>query len=441
MSSKLSGTSLIKSLSRGLSAKAATKQAVTTGQLHIEKSRTGATVVSFDNNEPVSRVGVFLKAGSRYATAPGLAFVMRQVASAGLSAQQRTGLNMVRTAHNLGATRSLDVGREVACYSMASNRDFVDEILSILTTVTSNTDYLHYEYPTETESSRIKAALKLSPLERALDMVFKAAYRAQPMGNTLYCPDYSANSISTYQVNDYIRATHGSSGLVIVGSGMEHDVLFEAAAGMGVEDGGVVGGAAAPTYNGGDLRQDNGGNSTTVAIMGKGAKYGSAEAAALQVAAQLLGSNTNTAVSYGCSPLSVLARAATNSAVNGVNFSFSDNGLFGFTVEGNAANVPKAVSSLVSAVKNMSVGDKDVAAAKAAVITGLLQADYVGNRVQDIGTQLLLTGEYSGAADAVKAVEAVTPAAVNKAVATAFSGKLSLAAVGNVQDVPYADTL
>lgn len=443
MASKLPSCAIIKTAARSFGAQAAAQSAaVSSSAPRFDKSRTGAAIVSVDSNEPLSRVGVFLRAGSRYNTVPGLSFVLQHFISGTMSAPQRTGLNMIRTAEQLGAVKNVCVGREVATYAMSSYRDCVDEILSILSTLTSNTNCSIHEYPTAIEIERLKASLRVLPLEKVLDLSFKAAYRNQSMGNSLYVPDYNVNNIDVYQLNDFIKSTHGSEGMVIVGMGMDHDVLYAGAEGLGVqENGGVAATQSQSKYIGGDIRVETGGNTATVVVMGEGAKYATSDSLALKVAEHVLG--TGKSVSFGSGANSVLVRAlkGTKAAVAGHNFSYSDTGLFGFSVQTDANAAPKTVSSLVSSVKNLSVGEKEVTMAKASVISNLMNSNYGCDELSNIGTQVLLTGSYVPVSDAIKAVESVSPAAVNKAIAKAFSGKLTVASVGNVNDVPYADTL
>ena len=51
--------------------------------------------------------------------------MLRLCATAGLSSQQRTGLNVVRVKEQIGATLDVVTDRETALYTIASNRDSV----------------------------------------------------------------------------------------------------------------------------------------------------------------------------------------------------------------------------------------------------------------------------------------------------------------------------
>lgn len=61
--------------------------------------------------------------------------------------------------------------------------------------------------------------------------------------------------------------------------------------------------------------------------------------------------------------------------------------------------------------------------------------------VEEIGTQAVLLGSVLSGPALVSAVNSVTDAEVNAAASKVKAGKLSVAAVGSLSSVPYADEL
>ncbi|KAF2347130.1 Peptidase M16 C-terminal [Trinorchestia longiramus] len=346
MATKFSSTSLIITAKRSYSAQAAAKAAAPAlagAGLQISKLASGAVVASVENDSPIARVAVFLRGGSRYDTTPGVSHMLRLCASAGLSSTQRTGFNMQRTLQQIGATLNVVSDREVAMYALASNRDSVAETLSLLASLTSNNSYRYYELPNPYLSARLRATLELSAEDRVVDLLGKAAFRAQPLGNSIYVPPYNVDKISSDQLNAFVSATHGAAGLVVVGTGVDHGVLVSGAEAVGLSGGSVP--ASTPTkYLGGDLRHETGGSVANVAIAGEGAKLGGSDSIVAEVAAQVLGGGP--CVKYGANSSSVLVRALqgdTSAKIVGYSVSFSDAGLLGFSVKASAAQAPKVI--------------------------------------------------------------------------------------------------
>ena len=74
------------------------------------------------------------------------------------------------------------------------------ESLSVLASLSSNNSYRYYEFPNARHTARLQAMLELSGQQRMLDMAVKAAFRAQPLANSIYVPNYNVGKISTEQV-------------------------------------------------------------------------------------------------------------------------------------------------------------------------------------------------------------------------------------------------
>merc|ERR1711862_713085 len=85
---------------------------------------------------------------------------------------------------------------------------------------------------------RMNATIATSPIDTAQDIICKAAFRSATLGNSLYVPNYMLKKLETTLVNEFIAGTHGQAGMVIVGSGVDHDSLVDAASHLGLPDGG-----------------------------------------------------------------------------------------------------------------------------------------------------------------------------------------------------------
>merc|ERR1719309_633010 len=263
----------------------------------------------------------------------------------------------------------------------------------------------------------------VTPEMHALDLAFKAAFRSHPLGKSEIIPEYVVSAFRAPMINDYVTGTHGSSGIVVVGTGIELSLLEEGAATLGVVDGTS---AKQPSkYHGGDARVDAGGNTACVVIAGEGAHFGSELHAACLVAAELLNNDGLTN-----SPLE-----AAGVPVEGLSEAYFSSGLLGVRFTAEAGEVAKVVSSISAALKSLTVGD--LAGAKAVAKTKLLAQAGAGE-TKTIGAQLIQTG---ACVDLAAAVDQVSAAAVTKVVKKAFGGKLTVAAYGNVDNVPYSDSI
>merc|ERR1719423_259334 len=335
----------------------------------------------------LSRVSVFFKAGARYNTFPGAGSAVRAAATGGYSSAQHTGLHLTRSHEQSGATLAVTAGREALCYSTTASRDDVTVPLYTLANLTSNTGYRYWELPNADEISRLKVMQQCSPLEAAVELAAKAAFRSPALG--------------------------------------------------------VAGAQSTPSpaakYVGGDMRVETGGAMACVVVAGEGVAAGAGDRLAALVAAEVLAPSGGVQYGGGAAGALLTAAGGVPCEVGSVALCFQDSGLLGFSVVAPAAEASGLVSGLTAAVRALQPSEAAVAAAKARVEAGLQET--ASGSLASLGQQLLLTGEVSSLEDDVKALQGVSAAQVAKVLKKAFSGKLSVAATGNVNNVPYSDTL
>lgn len=143
-------------------------------------------------------------------------------------------------------------------------------------------------------------------------------------------------------------------------------------------------------------------------------------------------------------------RAATGASSDPVaascfNVSYSDSGLFGFTVAGFAGGMDKVVKAVAGQLKSAASGglnDKDFQRAKtqlkANVLMHLENSDSV---FEDLTLQAATSGNYSGVDATIKAIDNLTLNDVNGTAKKLLSSKPSMAAIGNLSNTPHVDEL
>ena len=137
----------------------------------------------------------------------------------------------------------------------------------------------------------------------------------------------------------------------------------------------------------------------------------------------------------------VLGEAA--GAVSALNLNYTDAGLFGFVAAAPAASAGKVVSAAVSALRSVKVDDAALARAKAQLKADLLMAEESSSGLlEELSLQALLNkGNVIAVADLVTAIGQISAADVNAAASKVASGKLAMAAIGNLSSTPYVDEL
>lgn len=442
MASKIANINLVRNiLNRGYAAQAATQQSYSlpTHEVKVTTLPSGGVVASVENNAPVSQVAVVFKAGSRYETprSKGAAHVLRT--AAGLGTEGASSFAITRTIQQAGGTLVAESGREHVLYSINVIRDNLSDSLEVLGNVATKPSFKPWELGDNVHRIKTDLALR-DPSTLALELLHSAAYRNSGLGNSIFVPEYQLGKLSHDVMAEFFASTHLASRMAVVGLGVDHDGLVSYAKGLGVGSG--DGFATSGSYGGGELRKENGAAVTCVAVAGAGASIGSADAAALAVAQQILG--TGPGIKYGNNASSVLAKVVASSggigSASAININYSDSGLFGYFIMADSASVDKVLSAVHSAVNGMKVTEADVARGKKMAKAAILMAtESAGEKLEDMALQGLLTGKCSMAATA--AIDAVTASAVQSALQKVLGGKLSMGTIGSLSTVPFIDQL
>uniref|UniRef100_A0A8P4KGE0 Ubiquinol-cytochrome c reductase core protein 2a n=1 Tax=Dicentrarchus labrax TaxID=13489 RepID=A0A8P4KGE0_DICLA len=380
----------------------------------------GLVIASLENYSPVSSVGVFVKAGSRYET----------VENQGVS-------HVLRLAANL-----------VSCECVIVPSGELHSLMEYLVNVTTAQEFRPWEVNDLTPRVRIdKTLAQQCPQIGVIEKLHEAAYK-NALSNSLYCPEHMVGHVSSDQLKSFVDDHFITGKMALVGLGVKHSVLKQVGEGLLSARSGAGAPVAKAVYRGGELRVQNTDDLVHALIASECGVMGSAEANAFSVLQRILGagphvkrgSNITSKLSQG------IAKATTQPFdATAFNASYSDSGLFGvYTIAqaDSAGEVIKAAIAQVSGVAEGNVSDDDVTRAKNQVKAEyLMSLESSDSLLEEIGAQALNTAAYQLPDTVVQAIEAVTQDDVVKAAQKFVDGKKTMAASGQLKNTPFVDEL
>ncbi|OBS70776.1 hypothetical protein A6R68_00691 [Neotoma lepida] len=261
--------------------------------LEFTKLPNGLVIASLENYAPLSRIGLFIKAGSRY-----------------------------EDSSNLGTSHLL---RLASSLMLVLNEILMEFLLN----VTTAPEFRRWEVAALQSQLKIDKAVAFQNSQtRVIENLHDAAYK-NTLANPLYCPNYRMGKVTSEEVAEQFLNMRGGLGLA----------------------------GAKAKYRGGEIREQNGDNLVHAAIVAESAAIGNTEANAFSVLQHLLGagphikrgSNTTSLLSQ-----SVAKGSQQPFDVSAFNASYSDSGLFGIYTISQAAAAGDAAKKFVSGKKSMA---------------------------------------------------------------------------------------
>uniref|UniRef100_A0A8C7NYR6 Ubiquinol-cytochrome c reductase core protein 2a n=1 Tax=Oncorhynchus mykiss TaxID=8022 RepID=A0A8C7NYR6_ONCMY len=409
-----------------------------TTMLPVSRLPNGLVIASLENYSPVSSVGVFVKAGTRYETVEnqGVSHVLR------LAANLTTkGASAFRICRGVEA-----VGGSLRSVSMESTALYT--VIEYLINVTMTPEFRPWEVDDLTSRVKVDRALAHQCSQiGVIEKLHEAAYK-NALSNSLYCPDYMVGKVSGEQLQSFVQNNFTSARMALVGLGVNHSVLRQVGEQfLSVRSGAGVAGAKA-VYRGGELRVQNGAGLVHSLIASEGGVTGSAEANAFSVLQRVLGAGPH--VKRGSNVTSKLSQGIANATTQpfdatAFNATYADSGLFGvysIAQADSAGEVIKAAIAQVTGVAKGGVSEDDVTRAKKQ-----LKAEYLMSMesseglLEEMGAQALSSGAYHSPETVTQSIDSVSHADVVNAARKFVDGKKSMAASGHLANTPFVDEL
>ncbi|XP_038556225.1 cytochrome b-c1 complex subunit 2, mitochondrial [Micropterus salmoides] len=414
--------------------------------VQVSKLPNGLVIASLESYSPLSSVGVFVKAGSRYEPVEnqGVSHVLRLAAN--LTTKGASAFKICRGVEALGGSLSVTSSRETMVYTVDCLRDNLDSLMEYLVNVTTAQEFRPWEVQDLTSRLKIdKALAQQCPQIGVIEKLHEAAYK-NALSNSLYCPDYMVGRISSNQLQSFVEDNFTTGRMALVGLGVQHSVLRQVGEGLLSVRSGAGAPVAKAVYRGGELRVQNNDDLVHALIASEGGVTGSAEANAFSVLQRILGAGPH--VKRGSNVTSKLSQGIAKATAQpfdatAFNASYSDSGLFGvYTIAqaDSAGQVIKAAIAQVKGVAEGNVSDADVTRAKNQVKAEyLMSIESSESLLEEIGAQALTTAAYQPPDTVVQAIDAVTHDDVVEAAKKFVDGKKTMAASGRLVNTPFVD--
>uniref|UniRef100_G1PZJ6 Uncharacterized protein n=1 Tax=Myotis lucifugus TaxID=59463 RepID=G1PZJ6_MYOLU len=392
--------------------------------LGFTKLPNGLVIASLENYAPSSRVGLFIKAGSRYKDSNNLGTSHLLHFASSLTTK---GASSFKITHGIEAGGGkLTSTRENMAYTVECLQDDINILMEFLLNVTTALEFRCWEVAALLSQIRIDKAVAFQNPQAHIINLHPAAYR-HALANSLYCPDYRIGKVTTDELHYYVQNHFTSEGMALMGVGVSHLVLKQVAEQLLNMRGGLSLPGAKDRYHG-EWRQS--------AFAAESATSGRAEANALNVLQHVLGAGPHVKRgSNATSPLNQVAAKGIHQPfdISPFNASYLDSAL-GFTLSQAAAarDVIKAAYNQVKAIAQGNLSSTDVQAAKNKLKPRYLKSlESSEGFLDEVSSQALVTGQIDSVADTY----------VINAAKKIVSGQKSMAASGNLGHTPSVDKL
>ncbi|CAL1683079.1 unnamed protein product [Lasius platythorax] len=400
------------------------------------------TVAAVDNNSPIAQVSVIFRAGSRNETYNTQGITHHLRIAAGLSTCRSTTFGITRNIQQLGGNIITTTDRESIAYTLQITRNNLDKALTFLEDVATQQVFKPWEL--SDQLPRLRYELSMIPeTTRVIELLHKAAYRTG-LGYSLYSPKRQLGKINTEALQHFVNTWFTGSNCAVVATGVSLSDVSQFASNLKVCSNDNA--AEAAKYHGGELRKERSSELTTVAVAVEAAGLNKEkDAVACAVLQRAVGSGPRVKWGSNVSPLHrdvSSAASADQFALSAFNASYSDSGLFGFVL----SSVPDVAGSVTKAaaayLRSPKLSDADIARGKATLKAEILYAaDNEPALLENLGQQAILKGRAYQPSALVAEVDKVTASEVKSIAGKLGSGKLSLAAIGDLSTVPYIDEL
>ncbi|XP_043535797.1 cytochrome b-c1 complex subunit 2, mitochondrial-like isoform X2 [Chiloscyllium plagiosum] len=416
--------------------------------VELTKLHNGLVIAALENYSPVAKVGIFLKAGSRYEDAGNLGITHCLRVASNMSSKKASPFKLTRAIEAVGGSLRVISTRDLMLYTVGCLRDSIDDLMEYLSAIVLAPEFRPWEVASIRDRLKVEKEIAYHQLQRRmLENLHAAAYR-NTLCNSLYCPDFMLGQFTCEQLHKYVKKHFCVGQMAIVGIGMTLSQLTKAAQQLFGKASGYGQAGPKALYGGGEHREGTSEPLVHAAVVCEGEAVSSQESLAFTALQQVLGVGPH--VKRGSGMTSTLTRAISKSTAqpftaSAFNVCYQDSGLFGvYTISQDeaAADVINAAVSHLKHVADGKISEEDIERGKNQLIArNLMAMETLDTLLEEMGLQILTTGTYISPISAVDQIKEISKKDVVKAAEKFASGTKSMAVCGRLASTPFLDEL
>ncbi|XP_067876078.1 cytochrome b-c1 complex subunit 2, mitochondrial-like isoform X3 [Heterodontus francisci] len=327
--------------------------------VQMSQLRNGLVIAALENYCPVSKVGIFVKAGSRYEDAGNLGITHCLRVASNLTSRRASSFKLTRAIEAVGGNLRVTSTRDIMLYSVECMRDYIDDLVEYLASIVIAPEFRPWEVASTRERLKVEKEIAYhKPQTRVLESLHAAAYR-NTLCNQLYCPDFMLDQFTCEQLHKYVKKHFCIGQMALVGVGVTLNQLTKAAQELFAKKSGHSQTGAKAQYGGGEHRDPNCERLVHAAVVCEGTALGSPEALSFAVLQQVLGAGPY--IKRGSHITSTLTKAVNKATTqpftaSAFNASYLDSGLFGVYTISQDKEAAGVINAAVSHVKQVAKG-------------------------------------------------------------------------------------
>jgi len=415
----------------------------------------GLRVISQNSSSPISSVGAFIDAGSRYEkhSNNGISHFLELIAFK--STKNQTDFKLVRDMCKIGAKVVCSTSREHTVYVADSLREYMPQTLATLSDVIQNPKFDKAELIKAREMYSASSDARAAQADvQIMEGIHAAAYFNNSLGLPVYAPKHNLALFDEESLSEHVASFFTPGRTVVSGVGVDHsDFVKQVATEFNSmpKDAGLQTEKAA--YTGGEVRMHSPGSDDPfahVALAFETASWHHKDLVPMCVLQMMMGGGGSFSAGgpgkgmYSRLYETVLNRYNWVESATSFNAIFNDSSLFGIYGTSEAQNVGTLTEVLVDQLIKMTgkVEAQDLSRAQAGLKSAVhMQLESQGLQLEDMGRQMLTYGHVKSPSEICASIDAVTEADIQRVASDMLKTPVSVAAYGDLSYLPRYDTI